>query len=582
LLVLIRPYWSRFGVVAFLGIVIGLLGLLAPYLTKTFVDDVYPSRDFDLLGILVIGIATFTVASTLMTSLRSYYTQVMTAQLGRAVSLLYFNHLQHLPIRFFDRHRVGEVMSRYGDLRASLGSVANVLQVVLVNGVFLVVIPPVLFAMNWRLALLALCTTPLTTALTVGTARFVRNWWKRAAEISAESSAFQLEVLSQIRSVKSFGAEDVIFASVARQSEDALSMQLRSTGVSALAALVSGAIRAVGSAVFTWYAWAAIINSELTLGAFLAFTAYLGFLMAPVGQMTGLFASFQRFSVTLVRAFEYLDETPEQDTVRAFARFPAIKRRATGDIGFQNVSFSYETDRPVLRDLTLHLASGSVHAVVGPSGAGKSTILRLLARFEDPDAGTITIDGESLQRFSLPDLRRQVAVVWQDFPLMRGTLWENLTLGVEVTKEEAEDALHACQLATFMQDLPDGFETPVAEWGASLSGGQRQRLAIARALVRRTPILLLDEATSQMDVHTERELLREVMIAARDRTVIMVTHRPGTASLADRVLVIEGGQLTGAGTHTDLIVNHAWYSGLAAQGGSEEPRYLRILAGQGS
>jgi ABC-type bacteriocin/lantibiotic exporter with double-glycine peptidase domain len=581
ILLLIRKYWGGLGKGLLLGMLVGMTGLVTPYITKLYVDDVFPARDVGLMNVLVAGMLVFTVASSLMGAIRGYFTQTINAQLSRAVSLMYFNHLQHLPIRFFDQHRVGEVMSRFGDVRGSLNALTGVLQTVIVNGTFLVIVPPLLFAMNWKLALLALCTTPITSVISLVTARYLRRWWKHAAEVAAELSAYQMEVLSQIRTLKSIGAEDHVYRRTADQMDEALHVQLRTAGASTVIGLVNGFFRALGGALFTWYAWTAIIRGELTLGGFLAFSAYLGYLTGPVGQMTGLFAGFQKMSVTLGRAFEYLDLPTEQDPAAAFTPFPKLTRVLRGDIEFNGVTFSYEQGRPILRELSARIPEGSVCAVVGPSGAGKSTLLRLLSRFDEPETGFITVGGERLQRFTLPDLRRQVAVVWQDFPLLRGTLWDNLTLGFKEAQDDAVmEALIACQLESFIRELPDGLRTPVAEWGATVSGGQRQRLAIARALVRRTPLLLLDEVTSQLDVPTEAELMRSVLGFVEHRTVVIVTHRVSTAALTDGVLVIEAGRLTGSGSHRDLASSHDWYREMAgALTIPAEPR-LRVVAGQ--
>lgn len=579
--VLIRPYWRGLGKGLLLGVMVSAMGLVTPYITKLYVDDVYPARDLGLMHMLVAGMVTFTVASSLMGSIRGYYTQTVNAQLTRAVSLLYFNHLQHLPIRFFDQHRVGEVMSRFGDVRSSLNAATGMLQTIIVNGTFLMIVPPILLAMNWQLALLALCMTPVTSAISLATARYIRRWWKRAAEISAELSAYQMEVLSQIRTLKSMGAEDDVYRRNLEQVDEALQLQLQTAGVSTLVGLVNGFFRTIGGALFTWFAWTAIIRGELTLGGFMAFSAYLGYLTGPVGQMTGLFTGFQKLSVTLGRAFEYLDLPTEQDPRAAFTGFPPVNQRIAGDIEFHNVAFSYEIGRPIISGVTACIPEGSVCAIVGPSGAGKSTLLRLLSRFDEPQEGFISVGGVRLQRFTLPDLRRQVAVVWQDFPLMRGSLWDNLTAGrSDFTESEVMRTLMACQLESFIRELPDGFRTPVAEWGATVSGGQRQRLAIARALLRRAPVLLLDEVTSQLDIPSEGELMGSILAAVRERTVVLVTHRPSTAALADHVLVIEAGRLTGSGRHQDLASSHDWYREMAgATTIPAEPR-LRVVAGQ--
>ncbi|MGH7712158.1 MAG: ATP-binding cassette domain-containing protein, partial [Gemmatimonadaceae bacterium] len=219
-------------------------------------------------------------------------------------------------------------------------------------------------------------------------------------------------------------------------------------------------------------------------------------------------------------------------------------------------------------------------SIIGPNGAGKSTLLRLLVRMEEPQSGLIAIDGTPLSRYTLPDLRRQIAVVWQEYTLMRGTVWDNVTFGLpEVSFEAVEEAMRLCGLDALVRDLPAGYQTEVAEWGANLSGGQRQRIAIARALVRNTPIVILDEATSQIDVESERQLLRALCVRLRGRTVLFATHRLATAAVADRVLVLEHGRLTAQGTHEYLVTeNDAYRRLMELSTASQTTRHYQTLA----
>ena len=202
----------------------------------------------------------------------------------------------------------------------------------------------------------------------------------------------------------------------------------------------------------------------------------------------------------------------------------------------------------------MNFPRGRVTAIVGPSGAGKSSLLRLVLRMEEPDGGQVFIDGSPVTMLPMVDLRRQVSVVWQEFALMQGTIWDNLTLGADDPSRAAvDDAVRLCRLDSLVAELPHGYETSVAEWGATLSGGQRQRMALARALIRDTPVLLLDEATSNIDMQTETEILRDLFSRLAGKTVIFVTHRVQTAALADQIVVVEAGRVVGVGTHAELM-----------------------------
>jgi ABC-type bacteriocin/lantibiotic exporter with double-glycine peptidase domain len=579
LALLARPYWRLLVNGVALGLCVGLVGLVIPYFSKSFFDNVYPAHDISLMHVLVLGVAAFTLTAALMGALRQYFTQIVAAKLGGAIGLMYFNHLQHLPVRFFDQHRVGEIMSRLGDVRAALATLSRVLQTVLVNGVYLVLVPPFLMLLNWKLSLVALIASPVTAVISTLSGRVIRRYMKQSAEAGAELNAIQVEVLNHIRTLKSLSAERRVFTDARRQTEDVLRAQSRQAGVGAVISLANGVVRLTGTAVFTWYAWTLILNGELTLGGFVAFSAYLGYLTGPVGEVTSLFADLQQTAITFGRAFEYLDLEPEQEPELVYTPAAPSVVRLKGDIRLEHVSFEYAAERPVLQDVSLHFPEGSVTALVGRSGAGKSSVLRLLCGMEQANSGSILFDAIPIQQIALAERRKQLAVVWQEPTLFRGTIRENLVLGLDDVRNDAiADAVRACRLDELLGSLPAGYDTPVAEAGATVSGGQRQRMAIARALLRGAPILLLDEATSQMDVQTEEEVLRELLLRMRGRTVVLVTHRLATASLADQICLLEDGRVSAVGTHAELSRQSALYKQLlaAAQIG-DDSRPVRML-----
>jgi ABC-type bacteriocin/lantibiotic exporter with double-glycine peptidase domain len=578
--VLIRAYWAPTARGLGLSVIAAILGLVPPYLSKLYFDAVYPARDVSLMHALVVGGAAFSVATTVLGAIRGYYSQVISAKLSSAVTLMFFNHVQHLPVRFFDERRVGEIISRSSDMRASLGSVSRIFQTLLVNGVYLALVPPLLLALNWRLAVLALLTRPLTACISTASSRVTRKLIKRAAEAGADLSAIQVETITQIRTVKAMAAEHFAFRDAADRSEEALRLQLTAAGVGAMVGIGNAMIQAAGVGAFTWYAWTLILRGEMSLGSFVAFSAYLGYVTGPIGQVTGLFAEFQQTAVTLGRAFEYLDTSPEQDPARAYAPPSEIERRIRATVAFDAVTFGYAGGKSVLSDVSVTFPHGSITAVVGSSGAGKSTILRLICAMERPLTGTVLVDGLPIDQYSLSDLRRQIAVVWQDATLMRGTIWDNLTYGLDSVDERSVDAaVKTCQLEALIRSLPGGYGTMVAECGATLSGGQRQRLALARALIRNAPVLLLDETTSQVDVGTEDQILRELIPRVRGKTVILVTHRFATASIADRVCVLDEGRVVGLGTPEELSHDCDTYRQMMlASHHPDEHRRLRMLS----
>jgi ABC-type bacteriocin/lantibiotic exporter with double-glycine peptidase domain len=579
LLRVIRPYWTPLLKGMALGLVLGVFGMVTPYLSKLLIDEVYPSRNVTLMHVLVLGIMSVSIAQAVMGAIRGYFTTYTTSHLSNATSLLFFNHLQHLRVRFFDEHRVGEIMSRFGDVRNSLNSVSRVFETLFVNGVYLFIVPPFLFLLQWKLAIVSLITIPLTVALTTLSARVLRRFWKKSAEAYADLGAYQVEVLSHIRTLKAMAMEHQIYSRVSGQIQNALQVQLKAGGYGQVFGSLNAIIRAGGTALFTWYGWTLIIAGEMSLGDYIAFTAYMGYLYNPLQSITTLFSDFQQTAVNLGRMFEYLDSPVEQDPALSYAPPARIAHPIEGDVRLRDVCFGYSPEKRVLHDVNLHFPRGAITAVVGPSGAGKSSLLRLLTRMEEPDSGQVFVDGIPITAIPLADLRRQVSVVWQEFSLMQGTIWENLTLGApDPSLARVEDAVRLCRLDSLIRELPEGYRTSVAEWGATLSGGQRQRMAIARALIRDAPVLLLDEATSNVDMQTETEILRDLFTQLENKTVLFVTHRVQTAALADQICVIEAGRVAGVGTHAELMRDSEVYRQL--QGGvavDESRRPLRAI-----
>ena len=560
LLVDLRPYWGAFVKAIFVGFSVSCLGLIAPLLSKILFDRVYPTADVPLLHIVVAGILAATITGAALSSLKAYYSAAIGTRIVLKVSQRLFSHVLHLPVRFFDEHRIGEILSRFADVRLSLDSVSKILDTVLISGPFALLIPPILVAINFRLALVALIAVPATSVVSTLSGRLVRRALTDGAKASADLSAYQFEILSHIRSVKTSTAEGQVYSNAYRQLEAALRFQLRSASLIATTRMVNVALQALVQAGISLFAWTLILTRELSLGDYIAFVAYMTALAGPVGQFTDLFLSFQQSAVSLGRMFEYMDLETEQpiDVSRQRHRVGTVALR--GDIVFSQVHFEYAAGTPVLNDFDLRIKEGVLTAIVGASGAGKSSVLRLLGRLESPDSGAISIGNTNLDSMQLYDLRRQLSVVWQEFSVMQGTIWDNLTVGLQdVSLARVDAAIRACQLDDLIDRLPEGYQTNVGEWGATLSGGQRQRIMLARAIIRETPIVLLDEVTSNLDLATERALLNDVRRILLGRTVVVVTHRPSAAVIADTVVMLDAGKVAATGRHGDLMLENRYY-----------------------
>ena len=562
---LIRPFWKFIGKGVLLGPIIGMLAVVAPFLTKLLFDSAYPLGSITLMQAIVLGILVVTATSTLADTALQYYTSYINVKLNSVFNLHFLNHLQHLPSSFFVRQQVGEIQSRFMDGQTALTAIVNTVQVVFGQGIYLLVVPPFLLLLNWKLALIALVAIPVTGLITVFSGKYMRSSWQEVAETNAGFEALQVEVLTQVQTFKGLGLEHYNYKRAAAMQQKILKAHLRANTVSSALTISDRLISALNTALFTWLGWRAIIQGEMSLGDYMAFFAYVGYMYGPFSTLISLFNNFQHAAVNLDRVYEYLDTQPEQDPTQAFEEPAPIRVPVSGNIQLNDVSFHYHEGQTILKQINLELKAGRSYGLVGLSGSGKTTLLRLLSRFEEPVSGSISYDGNPAAEVPLIDLRRQTATVWQEVQLIRGNVWENLTLGLDtIDKAEVLEIIELAQLGPVIEALPHGLNTEVSEWGSSLSGGQRQRFAIARALIRKPRILILDEATSNLDAHTETRLIEALLAYTKKHgiTTIFVTHRVNNLVSSDQIFILEQGQVRAAGTYDHLAETDSKFQSL--------------------
>jgi len=542
----LRPRrWRLAGVLLFSLVGIAL-GLGQPYLTKWLIDDGVLGGDATLL----VGLAAGMVALGVLSSLFGLWTRLFYLRVSAGILFdlreAVYRHLQSLPPTFYARRSTGDLLSRIDGDVAEIQRFATDAPLAAVNAVLTLVGAVVLMAgLEPRLALLALVLVP-TQFLFL---RWLRPRIERSAralrERAAAVSAFLVGTLGSMKLVQAAGAEAREAERLAGLNQAYLDVLLRAQVVNAAAAGVPAALNSAGNAAVFVLGGLMVIGGNLTLGTLIAFTAYLGRATGPVQTLLGLYAGAQTARVSLGRVMELLAEASAAAPPAVPVPLPAD---AAGAVRIDGVAFAYDPACPVLRGASLSVPAGAKVGIVGVSGAGKSTLLDLLHRHYDPQTGRITLDGVDLRDLDLAQLRRCVAVLAQDAPLLAGSIRDNIRYGAAaVSEDRIQEAVCAARLDAFVAALPAGLDTPVGERGAALSGGQRQRIALARALLADPLVLVLDEPVSGVDAEAAAQLTAAVDRLFAGRTRIVVSHRPEALAGADAVWELRGGRFVPAG-----------------------------------
>ncbi|HMF95369.1 MAG TPA: ABC transporter ATP-binding protein [Vicinamibacterales bacterium] len=539
------PYWRRLALVVLLSGVSTALSLALPYLSKSLIDHALVGRDAAALYRTVALFALASMASFVLTAITGLrYTRV-SADILFDMRLALYRHLQRLSPRFYARTPLGDILARVNN---DVGEVQRVAAESLLawvgNILFLAGSVVAMFWLDARLALVALAVVPVSVWALSRTRATLATRVKSVREASAALGSFLIETLQAVRLVVSSNAQtreaDAFRRRNARFVDALMSMQLWSY----LSGSVPGALLGLGHAAVFIYGGHRVIDGSLTLGTFVAFIAYQMRVLQPVQALMGLYSNLATVQVSLARVHALLDAVP--DVVERAAAVPLP--RVEGAIAFDGVSVDLGRGQ-ILRSVSFSVAPGEQLALVGPSGSGKSTIADLLLRFLDPDEGTITVDGHDVRDVALDDLRRHMVLVDQAPFVFHATVAENIRYAQPgASDEEVRDAARAAGLDTFIDRLPDGYDTVVGERGAALSAGERQRIAIARALLVNPSVLILDEPTASLDPATERQVADGYDRIMRGRTTILITHRMTLAARADRVLTLTADGVIEDGT----------------------------------
>lgn len=550
------------------GLFLAILGMVGysvvdtslHYSIKPLIDDGFSGRNPDVLFTMAFVVTGLMIFRGLSAFLSDYFMSWVGSNVVMRLQREVFGHMMNMPVSFFDRNNTGALLSKVTYDAGQVSSAASSTLVTLIReGLTVAGMIILMFMQSWQLSLIFFFIGPIVAILLSVISRRFRVVSRQIQHAMGSITTSTEQMLRGHKEVLIFGGQEVEGRRFDQVSNHMRHQNMKMVVVDALG---SSLVQVIASSALTILLVAASMPSileSLTPGAFTVIITSMVGLLRPLKGLTQINNQFQRGITASQSLFDLIDEPLEADTGTR------TLEHAKGRIEFRNVTFTYPTkEQPALRDVSLVIEPGKTVALVGRSGSGKSTIASLLTRFYDIDAGQILLDGHDIREYRLRDLRRQFALVSQHVHLFNDTVASNIAYAAEeaFTLEQIAQAARVANAEEFILKMPQGYQTVVGENGANLSGGQRQRLAIARALLRNTPVLLLDEATSALDTESERHIQAALDNLARDRTTLVIAHRLSTIENADEILVVDEGRIIERGDHASLMAKNGAYAQL--------------------
>ena len=574
---LLKPHSKQivFAILAVIGE--GVANLLQPWPLKLILDNVLRSRPMEgrLNDLILANVGTdklalvkFAAIASLViaavSALCSYAEKYLTTSVGQWVMhdlrRMLYSHIQRLSLSFHDQMKSGDLISRVtSDIDAIQSFITSGLLGALVNILTLFGMMGVMFYINWKFTLIALSVAPALFLVVYSYTRRIKKAAREVRKKEGEILSVIQEVFSSIRVVKAFAREDYEQKRLEDESLESIEIALRARSLKAKLSPLVEIIVACGTALVLWFGARMVMDDTLSAGSLVLFIVYLGKMYKPMQELSKMTDAYSKADVGYERIREVLEIERDVKDLPGARKAPKLK----GKVEFDNVSFHYQPDSPILKEVSFTIEPGQVAAIVGPSGSGKSTIIGLIPRFYDPVSGVIKIDDVDARLYKQKSLRQQISFVLQDTLLFHAPIWTNIAYGrPEATREEILQAAELANAHEFIMEMPQGYDTMVGERGVTLSGGQRQRIAIARAIIRDTPLLIMDEPSAGLDAASEKLVFEALDRLMKGKTSIVIAHRLSTIRAAGVIFVVKDGRIVERGSHDELMQSGGVYAEL--------------------
>lgn len=566
----LRFVWPHRGVlteILLASLLLNLFGLATPIFTQNIIDKVLVHENVSMLNLMLAGMLLVLVFRFVIGIVRQYLIVHTSTRVDLDMLVAFYRHLLALPLRFFKVRKIGDFITRFGENRKIRNFLTNTLLTLVLDTVLVLVYITLMFCYNIPLAGLAMVFIPIYVLLTLAFTPLLKRLNVESFAARAESDSLLVESIHGIDTVKAMNTESHARWKWEEKFIRSLNIDFKLYNTAVYFHALGDFVGALSSTLVLWFGAHQVLQHSMTMGELMAFMVLLGSVMGPLNRIIVAWDEIQQTLVAVDRL---------QDVFGASTEFPMDSEKDTGlvlkepagEVVFENVYFRYGgTDDPyILTNISFRIAPGERVAIVGRSGSGKSTLARLIPRFYEATEGRVRIDGYDVRSLNLQSLRQKVGVVLQESFLFNGTIRENIASGdVNVTMDKVVAAAKAAHAHDFISSLAHGYETHVGEGGLQLSGGQRQRITIARVLYREPPILILDEATSSLDSESEQAIRKSMAAAFKGRTAVVIAHRLSTVRDADRILVVDGGEIVEQGTHEELLDRRGLYHYLCHQ-----------------